>query len=194
METSSRAVEGGGDWCSAGSGVKLGVIIVHHCLIFRHCIIISITYIIIQPFFFVNFYYGVQQHRHGVYHWALNNTTENDYRKNDVTCKDGLLSEKLLVTKGLSICNIDPLNSFRNSRLHNEMLCPSPLHHSNHIHGVLGREQHTFHSHCSGRRPRSHRSKWMERVVREVVEQEEETRIHPGWGWRRWASPPSPKT
>ena len=49
METSSRAVEGGGDWCSAGSGVKLGVIIVHHCLIFRHRIIISITYIIIQP-------------------------------------------------------------------------------------------------------------------------------------------------
>ena len=138
--------------------------------------------------FFVNFYYGVQQHRHGVYHWALNNTTENDYRKNDVTGKDGLLSEKLLVTKGLSTCNIDPLNSFRNSRLHNEMLCPSPLHHSNHIHGVLGREQHTFHSHCSGHRPRSHRSKWMERVVREVVEQEEETRIHPGWGWRRWTS------
>ena len=41
----------------------------------------------------------------GVYHRVLNNTTENDYRKNDITVMDGLLCEKLLVTKGFSTCN-----------------------------------------------------------------------------------------
>ena len=144
-------------------------------------------------FFFINVYYGVQQHHLGVYHWALNNTTENDYIKKDITDMDGLLCEKILVTKSLSTCNIDPPSFFRNSRLHSEMWCPSPLHHSNHSRSVLGRAQHTFHSHCSARHPRSHRNRWMEREVMEVVEQEEK-RIHPGWGWRMWASPPSAKS
>ena len=108
--------------------------------------------------FFLSIFITVfKQHHLFVYHRVLNNTTENDYIKKDITDMDGLLCEKILVTKSLSTCNIDPPSFFRNSRLHNEKLCPSPLHPSNHSHGVLGREQHTFHSHCSARHPRSHR-------------------------------------
>ena len=145
--------------------------------------------------FFVNSYYADQWQHSGEYHWALNNTTDNENHKKNVTNgMDGLLYDKPLATRGPSICNFDVPSIFHNSTLHNENWCPSLLHHSSHSQSDHDKGQHTFRSRFSGGRPRSRHSRSMKMVVREVVEQEEERSIRPGWGWRRWASPPSPKT
>ena len=144
--------------------------------------------------FFVNIYYGVRWHHLSVYHRALNNTTENDYNEKDITSRDGLLCDDPLVTRGSSACNLHIPSFFRNSTVHNEKLFGDHLRHSSHSHGVHGREHGTFCTYCSACLHHSHRSRSMKMVVMEVVEQEKEGRIRPGWGWRRWASPPSLRT
>ena len=142
--------------------------------------------------FFVNFYYGVQWQHLVVYHRALNNTTENDHNKKFVKGRDGSLCDNPLVTRGSATCILHVPSFCHNSTLHNEKRIQDHLHHYSYSQNVLGREHSTFRSHCSACHSRSHRSR--ERVLREMVVQEESSRIRPGWGWRRLASPASPKT
>ena len=148
--------------------------------------------------FFFLFYYGV--HYSVTSSWWISLSIEQYYWKwqpqEDVTrSRDGWQYGNPLAIRAPSICNIDHLDFYHNSRLHNEMWFLGLLRQSSCSHSDHGTEHNIFHSHCSGRCPRSRRSRWMERVLlREVVEQEKEERIRPSWWWRSLASPFSPRT
>ena len=112
---------------------------------------------------------------------ALNNTTSYDYSKRYVMRgRYGLLYGNRQVTRGLAIYSHENSSFCHSSRLHNESQSQDHPHHRSHNLCVLCKGQCTFHSCCSACHSRSHRSKSTQRVVGEVVEQEEEMRIRPG--------------
>ena len=112
---------------------------------------------------------------------ALNNTTSYDYSKRYVMRgRYGLLCGNRQVTRGLAICSHENSSFCHSSRLRNGSQSQDHPHHRSHNLCVLCKGQCTFHSCCSACHSRSHRSKSTQRVVGEVVEQEEEMRIRPG--------------